>query len=254
MDRRSAILAAAQRHGRVTVDGLAGELGVSAHTIRRDLNALCEEAKLRRLHGGAEFMDGTANMPYGARSVLNYDAKRAIAETVADMVFDGATVFISIGSTPAIIARTLSRKESLTVVTNNLNAAMALSENTTNRIFLPGGEMRLPDGDFLNEASMDLFGSHQADFGIYGVGGIDKEGSLFDFHLAEVSIREQIRANSRKSVLVADKSKFGRRAAAAGGRLGDADNVVIDARPGEPYAALLEPIADRLVVAAMAEA
>ena len=45
-----------------------------------------------------------------------------------------------------------------------------------------------------------------------------------------------------------------RRAAAAGGRLVDADSVVIDARPDDPYAALLEPIADRLGVAAMAEA
>ena len=94
MDRRSAILAAAQRQGRVTVDSLAAELGVSPHTIRRDLNALCEESKLRRLHGGAEFIDGAANLPYPLRSVLDLDAKRQIAATVADLVFDGATVFL----------------------------------------------------------------------------------------------------------------------------------------------------------------
>ncbi|WP_101068031.1 DeoR/GlpR family DNA-binding transcription regulator [Roseovarius salinarum] len=254
MDRRSVILELAQRDGRVMVDALAEELGVSSHTVRRDLNALCEETKLRRLHGGAEFIDGSANMPYAARSVLNFDAKQRIARTVAGMVFDGATVFISIGTTPALVARALAEKEALTVITNNLNAAMALSENSANRIILPGGEMRLPDRDFLNEEAISVFSAYRADFGIFGVGGIDVDGSLLDFHEPEVRAREQIRANSRTSVLVADHSKFGRRAAAVGGTLAEADAVVLDRRPDAPFGALVEPLRDRVRVAGNAGA
>ena len=249
MDRRSVILELAQRQGRVMVDALAEELGVSSHTVRRDLNALCEETKLRRLHGGAEFIDGSANMPYAARSVLNFGAKQQIARHVAGMVGDGATVFISIGTTPALVAQALAEKDALTVVTNNLNAAMALSQNSANRIILPGGEMRLPDRDFLNEASIELFAGYRADFGIFGVGGIDADGSLLDFHEPEVRAREQIRANSRMSILVADRSKFGRRAAAVGGRLDDADKIVLDRLPEPPYTTLLEPLQERLFVA-----
>ncbi|MFZ5965432.1 DeoR/GlpR family DNA-binding transcription regulator [Thalassococcus sp. BH17M4-6] len=164
MDRRSVILELAQRQGRVTVDALAEELGVSMHTVRRDLNALCEETKLRRLHGGAEFIDGSANTPYATRSVLNYDAKQRIARAVANMVFDGATVFLSIGTTPTIVAQALTDKEGLTVVTNNLNAAMALSCNSANRIILPGGELRLPDRDFLNDEAIAVFSGSVASF------------------------------------------------------------------------------------------
>jgi len=232
------------------VDSLATDLGVSPHTIRRDLNALCEESKLRRLHGGAEFIDGVANMPYALRSVLNLEAKQQIAAAVAEIVFDGATLFLSVGTTPAIVAHSLTGKEGLTVVTNNLNAAMALSENTTNRIILPGGEMRLPDRDFLNPASIALFSEYRADFGIYGVGGIDGDGSLLDFQAAEVAAREQIRMNSRCAILVADCSKFGRRAAAVGGRLDEADHVVLDRRPTDGFAALVEPLSDRVIAAA----
>jgi len=249
MDRRAAILDVARRQKRVLVDSLANDLGVSAHTIRRDLNALCEEAKLRRVHGGAEFIDETLNLPYSVRSVLNFEAKQAIARAVSGQVFDGATVFISIGTTPAMVAHALAGKTALTVVTNNLNAAMALSENTTSRIILPGGEMRLPDRDFLNEASIGLFASYRADFGIYGAGGIDGDGSLLDFHTSEVRAREQIRANSRQSILVADHSKFGRRATAVGGHLHDADLLVIDRCPDPPHAALLDAIAGKLIVA-----
>lgn len=248
MDRRSVILATAQRNGRVLVDTLAAELGVSPHTIRRDLNALCEDQKLRRIHGGAEFIDGHANTPYSARSVLHHEAKTRIARVVAEMVPDGATVFISIGTTPAVVAHALAPKEALTVVTNNLNAAMALSENSTHRLILPGGEMRLPDRDFLNEEAVRLFSHYRADFAIYGVGGIDTDGSLLDFHEAEVRAREQMRLNARASVLVADTSKFGRRAAAVGGTLSEADHVVLDALPEAPFDTVTRDL-DGLIVA-----
>ncbi|TWI89414.1 DeoR family glycerol-3-phosphate regulon repressor [Roseibium hamelinense] len=78
MDRKGRILEIAQRDGRVAVEQLAGDLSVSAHTIRRDINALCQEAKLRRLHGGAEFIESSRNVAYEARAVLNYEAKKAI--------------------------------------------------------------------------------------------------------------------------------------------------------------------------------
>jgi len=249
MDRRSVILELAQRQGRVMVDQLADELGVSTHTVRRDLNALCEQTKLRRLHGGAEFVDGSANMPYASRTVLHFEAKARIARTVAGMVPDGATVFISIGTTPTLTAQALACKEALTVITNNLNAAMALSENSANRIILPGGEMRLPDRDFLSPEAIELFAAYRADFGIFGVGGIDTDGSLLDFHEPEVRARECIRANSRRAILVADRSKFGRRAAAVGGTLDEADVIVLDRRSPPPFDGLLRPLEERVHVA-----
>lgn len=72
MDRKEQRLRTAQRIGRVQVEDLATDLNVSAHTIRRDLNTLCAEARLRLVHGGAEFVDGQANMPYGQRAILNW--------------------------------------------------------------------------------------------------------------------------------------------------------------------------------------
>ena len=249
MDRKEQILQLARREGRVMVDGLAEAFGVSAHTIRRDINALCEEAKLRRLHGGAEYIEGQANLPYHARAVLNFDEKSAIAREVAKVIPDGATLFISIGTTPAIVAGALAEKQALTVITNNLNAALALSENPGNRIILPGGEMRLPDRDILGPEAVELFRTYRADFGIYGVGGIDHDGSLLDFHAAEVQMREQMRANSRRSILVADRTKFGRRAAAVGGQLNEAGMVVLDRAPGADWQPLLDGYPGKLVLA-----
>jgi DeoR family glycerol-3-phosphate regulon repressor len=254
MDRRVEILRRAERDGRVFVDTLASALNVSAHTIRRDINALCAAERLRRLHGGAEYVEPKCNLPYGVRSVLNASAKLAIARAVAGLVPDGATVFLSVGTTPALVARALSGHRGLTAVTNNLNAAMAVSEAEDVRVIVPGGQLRLPDLDVLNEQAIALFATYRADFGIYGVGGIDGDGSLLDFHEEEVRVRECIRAGARKSILVADRSKFGRRTAALGGRLEDADHIVLDTAPDAPFDALVETLGDRITLASEIEA
>ncbi|WP_417255271.1 DeoR/GlpR family DNA-binding transcription regulator [Celeribacter sp.] len=249
MNRQLLILENAQRCGRVEVDNLARVLGVSHHTIRRDINALCEKGKLRRLHGGAEFIEQSANLPYSARSSLNVPAKKKIAAQVVRLIPDGATLFFSIGTTPAIAAAALAERQGLTVITSNLSAAMALSDAPEARIFLPGGELRLPDRDILGPHALELFQKYRADFAIYGVGGIDADGSLLDFNETEVRMRETMRSNARKSILVADASKFGRHAAAVGGHLRDADHVIIDARPEPRFHPLLDGLENTLTIA-----
>ena len=86
----------------------------------------------------------------------------------------------------------------------------------TNRIILPGGELRLPDRDILGEDVLAFFSRYRAEFCIFGVAGIAEDGSLLEFHAAEVRAREQIMANSQRSILVIDHSKFGRLAPAVG--------------------------------------
>ncbi|MBV0913770.1 DeoR/GlpR family DNA-binding transcription regulator [Anianabacter salinae] len=248
MNRQSTILETAQARGRVMVDELAEVLCVSSHTVRRDINALCAQGKLRRLHGGAEFIEGSSNLPYAARSSLNVAAKQQIAGRVAQLIPNGATLFFSIGTTPAVVAAALAEREGLTVITNNLNAAMALSEAPGARIIMPGGELRLPDRDILGSQAVDLFKAYRADFAIYGAAGIDNDGMLLDFHAPEVRIRQTARDNSRQAILVVDRSKFGRHAPAVGGYLHEADHVVTEARPDARFSALLDALDDRLIV------
>ena len=61
-------------------------------------------------------------------------------------------------------------------------------------------------------------------------------------------MRQSARNNARQSILVADRSKFGRLAPAVGGHLAEADMVVTEARPGASFATLLDQLGDRLVV------
>lgn len=244
--RREQIVTLTRQHKSVSVDELADTMDVSTQTIRRDINHLCKLNVLRRRHGGAELFEQQLNTPYDQRTTTNATAKRAIAQVAADIIPDGATVFISIGSTPMMVAEALSGRKQLTVITNNLNAAMALSHETTNRIILPGGELRLPDRDILGEEVSKLFDGYRAEFGIFGVAGVATDGGLLDFHASEVAVREKIRAGCKTSILVLDSTKFGRAAPAVGGNISDVDMIILDKLPDGDFTPLSERVGERL--------
>ncbi|MEZ8140803.1 DeoR family transcriptional regulator [Enterovibrio norvegicus FF-33] len=244
--RRELIIEMTQAKGNVSVEMLTEFLGVSAQTVRRDINQLCGENLLRRRHGGVESFERQLNAPYQQRALTKSEEKRAIARAVADIIPDGATIFISIGSTPAIVAEALTQKSELTVMTNNLNAAMTLSNEPSNRIIIPGGELRMPDRDILGDGVLDFFNSYRAEFGIFGVAGVTEDGGMLDFHASEVRVREAIRTHCKTSVLVMDSTKLTRTAPAVGGSIFDVDQIIMDRHPGDDFSALSERVGDRL--------
>jgi DeoR family transcriptional regulator, glycerol-3-phosphate regulon repressor len=65
--RQAEILNIARASGRVMVEELARRFEVSAQTIRKDLNDLCERRSLTRIHGGAIIASGVENLAYEAR-------------------------------------------------------------------------------------------------------------------------------------------------------------------------------------------
>lgn len=247
--RRDAICALVTEQGAVTIGSLADRFGVSMQTIRRDVDALCEDDMLHRAHGRIELSEEFMNTPFDQRAGTNLKGKRAIGEAAADIIPDASTVFISIGSTALSVAQALRRRKGLTVITNNLSAAMALSAEASNRIILPGGEVRLPDRDIMGNEVLDFFGRFRADYGVFGAAGIAEDGGLLEFHTTEVRATQMICANARTSLFVADHSKFGRQAPALGDNIADIDQIIIDRRPDDRFSNLLTKIDDRLLVA-----
>lgn len=247
--RKQNILALVSERGTMSVGALADMLDVSMQTIRRDIDALCEEEGLRRHHGRVELDGRKLNTPFDQRTDTNMAGKSAIGEAATRLIPDGATLFLSIGSTPLCVARALLRRKELTVITNNLSAAMALSEEISNRIILPAGEIRLPDRDILGSEVLDIIGQYRTEYAVFGVAGIAEDGGLLDFHTAEVRLREKMQQNARTSILVLDSSKFGRLAPALGGNIADADHIVIDRMPAQMPKALSKKILGRVFLA-----
>ena len=247
--RRDRIKQIAHERGVVTVGALADAFDVSTQTIRRDIDVLCDGDELHRRHGRIELDAQFLNTHFDQREDTNAMGKRDVGTATAALIPNGATLFISIGSTPLSVARALRKRKELTVITNNLSAAMALSEEKSNRIILPGGEVRLPDRDILGEEVLEFFSRYRAEYGIFGVAGVAEDGTLLEFHSDEVGARQRICENSQISMLVLDHTKFGRLAPAAGGNIHDVDHVILNQRPQEKYNELLNELGERLLLA-----
>ncbi|HXZ83485.1 MAG TPA: DeoR/GlpR family DNA-binding transcription regulator, partial [Acidimicrobiales bacterium] len=141
-ERRRAILHQVEADGYVEASRLSAALGVDVSTIRRDLDSLARSGLLQRTHGGA-LRTGTPTvaLPEERRGSENAAAERAIARLAAGLVADGDSVALDSGSTTHALANTLSERQNLTVVTNDLRIADYLAAQRRVRLIVVGGEL-----------------------------------------------------------------------------------------------------------------
>jgi len=208
--RQERILELVRQRGFVSIESLASLFAVTAQTIRRDINDLCEQGLLLRFHGGAGLPSSVENVAYDTRQVLMLEEKQRIAALVARHVPDHASLFINVGTTTEEVARALLEHQSLRVITNNLNVANILSGNPDFEVIVAGGLVRNRDRAIVGEAAIDLINQFVVDFAIIGISGIDADGALLDYDYREVRVAQAIMKNARKVFLVADHSKFSR--------------------------------------------
>jgi len=241
LSRHQEIVNLVQQHGYVSTEDLVEQFKVSPQTIRRDLNELADENKIRRHHGGATIPLSSVNTAYTTRKVMQLNEKDTIAEALAKHIPDGATLFIDIGTTPESVAKALVKNhKDLRVVTNNINVAMILMANPDFKVILAGGEVRNRDGGIVGEATLDFIKQFRLDFGILGISGIDYDGSLLDFDYHEVRVKKAIIENSRSVYLAVDHTKFGRNAMVNLGSITELHMIITDQEPPEEIVTILK--------------
>ena len=229
--RRSDIVELVRQRGFVSIEALAQRFAVTPQTIRRDINALCEQAVLQRHHGGAAMASSVENLAYPDRQVLCIEEKRRIAALLAQHIPDHASLLINIGTTTEEVAKALLQHRGLRVITNNLHVAGLLSPKTDFQVIVAGGTVRPRDRAIVGETAIDLIRQFRVDFGVVGISGIDLDGTLLDFDYQEVRIAQAIIASSRQVFLAADHSKFGRNALVRLGEVAEIDALFTDAPP-----------------------
>lgn len=200
------------RQRTVTNTELMERFGISIETVRRDLDYLEEQGFLRKVYGGAVVKVSLNSEPeYASRSQINVQQKNAIAQKAAELIQPGDTVFLGVGTTVQAMVQYMKNLGEITVFTNALRTAVALSELPECTVILPGGHLRnkeLTLSGFPADENMTHFNIDKA---FIGVGGVT-DGGISDFHIGEAQLHKQLVLNARQSVALADSSKLGIRA------------------------------------------
>jgi DeoR family glycerol-3-phosphate regulon repressor len=245
--RRERIVELVRARERITVEELAEQFGSSRETIRRDLTALADTGRVRKVHGGAALTDIPREGSFSERLVDSVREKWAIATATAALFSPGSTLFVDVGTTTLIFAETLAGRNDLTVITNGVNIARKLAASGM-KVFVIGGEFRAETAEMVGTLAIEQIGKFYASDAVITVAGLGLSGAM-DFQLEEAQIARAMIAQARKLTVLMDGSKFARDALFQVCPLDAIDRLVVDRAPPDELAAALAAAEVEVVIA-----
>ncbi|NQU41093.1 MAG: DeoR/GlpR transcriptional regulator [Lentisphaerae bacterium] len=212
----------------VRVQELCDSMAVSPATIRRDLTEMESRGLIRKVHGGAVSVDPRLEEPlFDEKAAVNADEKHRIARAALELISPTDTVFLDGGSTILVLAGMLSEMKQLTVVTNSLRIASALSGSGP-RVIVVGGELRSLSQTFVGPLTGLMLKNLNVDTAFMGTIGLSAAKGLTTTDPREAYTKQQVMENAHRVVLMADSSKLGAISFIGFGRIDDVDTLITD--------------------------
>lgn len=210
--RRQSLLDLLRKQPGLRVPELAKALEVSEGTVRNDLNALEEEKRLTRVHGGAVLndQDQFANNSFLLRFQKNAAAKLAIAREAALLVGDGDSILLDASSTSYYLAQALSDRKKLRVMTNGFEVARELAQNTSNSVILIGGVVNNDSSSVTGLLSEKIIAEMHIEKAFFSCSGFSIERGMTEVHFAEAQLKRKAIESSQQVIALVDSSKFGK--------------------------------------------
>ena len=228
-ERLAVILERLAGTGEVGVSELAAELGASPATVRRDLQLLGEQRLLSRTHGGAIAHGVLYELPLRYRSARHGEEKLRIAAGAAERVVEGMVVGLTGGTTTTEVARALSDRRQLTIVTNSLSIAAEIAVRPNLKLVVTGGVARPESYELIGPLAEASLAELNLDLAIVGVDGISAQAGLTTHHEAEAHTNRTLIDRAARALVVADGSKVGHTAFARIVEVGRVDELITDA-------------------------
>lgn len=247
-ERQQEIVRVARSKGRVDVGFLAGNLQVTAETIRRDLTTLERAGVLRRVHGGAIPVERIAFEPALAAPdpVLVDEKERIAGAAVAEVPAEGA-IILDAGTTTARLARALPVDRELTVVVNSPVIAASLGTRPNLDVLLLGGRLRGRGLATVDDWALRPLADIYVDVAFLGADGCSVERGLTTPDPAVAAVKRAMIAAARRSVVLADHTKIGRDHLSRFGSLIDIDLLITDTGLDDELAVEVESAGVRVV-------
>ncbi len=236
-ERKKIICEIVDRKRAVRVAELSSRLDITEATIRRDLDELQKEHKLRRTHGGAVALYSAGTV--GALSnlvVKNIAEKQKIARKAYEYIFDNDTILFDGSSTILELACVLGseNKKNITVLTNSINIVNILSAKVNRgeiKVLQIGGQVEYSMNFTIGELAVTTIRNLRVDKTFMGVNGIDLEYGYSITNMEEAMVKKEMLHSAKQSFVLADNTKFGKSYLAKLAELdGEIDYLITDSK------------------------
>ncbi|GAA4720718.1 DeoR/GlpR family DNA-binding transcription regulator [Phytohabitans rumicis] len=210
VERQRWLVEHARTTGRIDVNEVAQQLDVAPETVRRDLNTLERHGLVRRVHGGAIPVErlGFENELVN-RATTRQEEKGQIARAALNHLDNAESIYVDEGTTAAMLAELLEPKRPMTVVTSALPVACQLAARPMLTVLSLGGRVRGHTLGAVDQWAVRMLEDLVIDLAVIGTNGITVAHGLTCPDAAVAAVKRRAIASSRRSILLADHSKFG---------------------------------------------
>jgi len=249
-ERHDLILQTLLDTGYVSVAELGELLGVSAVTVRSDLDALESAGQLLRTHGGAVPIHlGDGLLSFSVRQRTRAEAKARIGAAAAALVADGEAIVLDASTTAWHLAHHLLSRRDLTVLTTGLYVALELLRSPGINVLMPGGSVWREAAAIVGSRDLDILprGNFQRVF--LGGRGLSLEQGLTDPNQEEVALKRQLMQAVREVNLIIDSTKLGKVSFASCAQIDEIHRVITDRDAPADFVAALRAQGVQVVLA-----
>lgn len=208
-ERYQLILEKLKLDGIVSVNELITSLQTSESTIRRDLNSLHKQGKLKKVHGGAVLLEDNYSkndFKVSIRKGINIKNKTVIAKYAASLIKDNDVIFLDAGTTTEIIIDYITAKN-ITVVTNGIGHAKSLLEKNI-KVHILGGEIKAVTEAVVGITAVQNLQSYNFSKGFFGANGVSVNSGYTTPDINEAMVKKEAIRRCAKTYILVDSSKF----------------------------------------------
>jgi DeoR/GlpR family transcriptional regulator of sugar metabolism len=207
------------------VNQLSQMLGVSEVTIRRDLEKLEREEFLTRTHGGA--MLNTADQSAAAENQSISQEFEEISNIALRMIMDDDIIMLTNGELNLMIARKLSVKNRVTVLTNDIRIASQILDDQSAKVVLLGGNLDYHTNAVFGTLTIDNLRKFFVNRLFIEVDGISSRLDLTVSSIDMASFIQEAVNNANEQIVVCSAEAFSRISFYRVGRAVDLCNKII---------------------------
>ncbi len=213
--RREHMLGLIKAREFVRVSELSERFGISEVTVRSDLEALAVRGDIHRVRGGAIVRTVVGReRPYEETETSFAAEKVAIGREAAQLIRNGETVMLDVGTTAVAAARALVARSELrdvVVFTSGLMTALELEAAIPRfTVVVLGGTLRPLQHSLVNPLASLILDQINVSTMLLGCNGVDAAGGVTNINLPEAEIKQRMLRASHRRVVLADGSKIGR--------------------------------------------
>ncbi|WP_019394621.1 DeoR/GlpR family DNA-binding transcription regulator [Priestia filamentosa] len=227
-ERQQKIVDLVNLRSSIRVSELSELFAVTEETIRRDLEKLEKENKLRRSHGGAvSVQEKESEIDFSEREITNVLEKKIIAHEAVKRVENGNRIILDASTTAWYMAKILPNVP-LTVITNSIKVAIELSKKDRIEVISTGGILLPKSLSYVGPLAERSLENYHVDKAFLSCKGIDLNSGLSDSNEWQALLKRKMIERSNRTFLMVDSSKFGYREFSHISTLDQVDEMIVD--------------------------